>query len=81
MRPGTLQGSILASFGERLDAVGALSNGFWAFLGRSGALLGCFLGLVGTSHLILDGFWEGLGRFCEDLARILRELWRILEGF
>ena len=72
MWSGTLQGSILKSFGERLGAVWAP---FW-FLARYGALLGCLLGFMGASDLILGGFGEGLGGiwrgFVEGFAKVLR---------
>ena len=55
MGSGTLQGSILESFGGRFGAVVALSGAFSAFLERSGALLGRLLGLMGASDLILGG--------------------------
>ena len=56
---GTFQGSI---FGELRGALGRRWGAFLAFIGRSGALLGRFSGLMGASHFILDGFGKALGR-------------------
>ena len=85
MGSGTLQGSILKSFGERLGAVWALLGAFLAFLARSGALLGCLLGFMGASDLILRGFGKGLGglwrRFGEGFAKVLEDFGKIYFDF
>ena len=85
MGSGTLQGSILKSFGERLGAVWALLGAFLAFLARSGALLGCLLGFMGASDLILRGFGKGLGGlwrgFGEGFAKVLEDFGKIYFDF
>ena len=72
----------MKSLGERLGAVWALLGAFFAFLARSGALLGRLLGFMGASDLILNWFGEGLGGilrgFGEGLARVLEDFGRIL---
>ena len=75
---GTLQGSILKSFGERLSAVWALLGAFLAFLARSGALLGCLLGFMSASDLILRGFGKGLGGIWRGFGKGFA---KVLEGF
>ena len=72
--PGTLQSSILESFGGRLGAIGALLGACLVFFARSGALLGRLLGLMGASDLI----WVGFGM---DFKKVLGGLGRILQGF
>ena len=85
MGSGTLQGSILKSFGRPLAAVWALLGAFLAFLARSGALLGCLLGFMGASDLILGGFGEGLGGiwrgFGEGFAKVLEDFGKIYFDF
>ena len=82
MVSGTLQGSILKSFGRRLAAVWALLGAFLAFLARSGALLGCLFGFMGASDLILGGFGESLRRVLrgsrQGFAKALEDFGRSL---
>ena len=81
MGSGTLQGSILKNFAERLGAVWLLMGAFLAFLARSGALLGCLSGFMGASDLILGWFGEGLGGiwrgFGEGFAKVLEDFKKI----
>ena len=73
------------SFGERLGAVRALLGAFLAFLARSGALLGCLLGFMGASDLILRGFGKGLGGiwrgFGQGFAKVLEDFGKIYFDF
>ena len=75
----------MKSFERPLAAVWALLGAFLAFLARSGALLGCLLGFMDASDLILDGFEEGLSwiwrGFGECFAKVLEDFGKIYFDF
>ena len=73
------------ALGRRLGALGRLFGVSCTLCHRrSGALLGCLLGFMGASDLILGGFGEGLGRiwrgFGEGFAKVLEDFGKIYFG-